>query len=138
MLRIRGTYKLLIRFADDIIPLDVDNIQNEICSERRNQVLLSQQVTDSNNASDYRNRRLLSPQDRHGITFTIVTCQEAARFMNLGIVLSGEKTVSLHLLGQEQMINPLIAQHGALWRGTEQLHHGIGHGARGIVQTGIL
>jgi hypothetical protein len=46
--RIRGKYKLIIRSADDGTRLDVDNIQNEIRSERGNRVLLSQQATDSN------------------------------------------------------------------------------------------
>jgi hypothetical protein len=35
-LRIRGKYKLIIRSADDGTQLDVDNIQNEIRSERGN------------------------------------------------------------------------------------------------------
>jgi hypothetical protein len=42
------------------------------------------------------------------------------------------------ILGQEQMIYVLIAQHGATWGGTAQLHHGAEYAARGIVQTGIL
>jgi hypothetical protein len=90
-LRIRGKYKLIIRSADDGTRLDVDNIQNEIRSERRNRVLLSQQATDSNYAFEYKNRRLLSHNHRGGITFTVDTPQEAARCMNLGIVLSGRK-----------------------------------------------
>jgi hypothetical protein len=90
-LRIRGKYKLIIRSADDGTRLDVDNIQNEIRSERRNRVLLSQQATDSNYAFEYQNRRLLSHNHRGGITFTVDTPQEAARCMNLGIFLSGRK-----------------------------------------------
>jgi hypothetical protein len=58
--------------------------------------------------------------------------------MNLGIVLRAKNTVSLLILGQEQMIYVLIIQHRATWRGTAQRHHGAGHAARGIVQTGIL
>jgi hypothetical protein len=90
-LRIRGKYKLIIRSADDGIRLDVDNIHNEIRSERRNRVLLSQQATDSNYAFESQNRRLLSQNHRGGITFTVDTPQEAARCMNLGIVLGGRK-----------------------------------------------
>jgi hypothetical protein len=51
---------------------------------------------------------------------------------------AAKNTVSLLILGQELMIYVLIAQHGATWRGTAQLHHGVGYAARGIVQTGIL
>jgi hypothetical protein len=90
-LRIRGMYKLIIRSADDGTRLDVDNIQNKIRSERRNRVLLSQQATDSNYAFESQNRRLLSHNHHGGITFTVDTPQEAARCMNLGIVLSGRK-----------------------------------------------
>jgi hypothetical protein len=89
--RIRGKYKLIIRSADDRTRLDVDYIQNDIRSETGNRVLLSQQATDSNYASEYRNRRLLSHNHRGRITFTVDTPQEAARCMNLGIFLSGRK-----------------------------------------------
>jgi hypothetical protein len=51
---------------------------------------------------------------------------------------AAKNTVSLLILGQEQMIYVLIAQHGATWRGTAQLHHGAEYAASGIVQTGIL
>jgi hypothetical protein len=90
-LRIRGKYKLIIRSADDGPRLDIDNIQNEIRSERGNRVPLSQQATNSNYAFEYQNRRLLSHNHRGGITFTVDTPQEAARCMNLGIVLTGRK-----------------------------------------------
>jgi hypothetical protein len=36
------------------------------------------------------------------------------------------------------MIYVLIAQHGATWRGTAQLHYGAEYAARGFVETGIL
>jgi hypothetical protein len=62
--------------VDDGTRLDVDNIQNEIRSERGNKVLLSQQATDSNYAFEYQNRRLLSHNYRGGITFTVNTPQE--------------------------------------------------------------
>jgi hypothetical protein len=68
-LRIRGKYKLIMRSADDGARLDVDNIRNEIRSERGHRVLLSQQATDSN--YEYGNRRLLSHNHRGGITFTV-------------------------------------------------------------------
>jgi predicted RNA-binding Zn-ribbon protein involved in translation (DUF1610 family) len=42
--------------------------------------------------------------------------------------------VSLLILGQEQLTYVLIAEHGATWRGTGQLHHGAEYAARGIVQ----
>jgi hypothetical protein len=49
-----------------------------------------------------------------------------------------ENTMSLHILGQEQMTYVQISQHGATWRDTGQLHHGAEYAVMGIVQTGIL
>jgi hypothetical protein len=54
-------------------------------------VLASQQATDGNYAFQYRNKRLLSHNHRGGITFTVDTPQEAARCINLGIYLNGQK-----------------------------------------------
>jgi hypothetical protein len=54
-------------------------------------VLVSQQATDGNYAFEYRNRRQLSHNHRNGITFTVETPQEAARCINLGIYLNGQK-----------------------------------------------
>jgi hypothetical protein len=51
---------------------------------------------------------------------------------------AAENTVSVLILGQEQMIYILIAHYGATQRGPAQLYHGAGYAATGIVQTGIL
>jgi hypothetical protein len=77
--------------SDDGTRADVTTIQQEICGDRANRVLVGQQATDGNYAFEYRNRRLLSHNHRGGITFTVETPQEAARCIDLGIYLNGRK-----------------------------------------------
>jgi hypothetical protein len=90
-LRIQGKYKLVIGSSDDGTRANVTTSQEEICGNRANCVLVSQQATDVNYAFKSQNRRLLSHNHHGGITFTMETPQEEARCINLGIYLNGRK-----------------------------------------------
>jgi hypothetical protein len=88
---INGKYKLVIRSANDRAIVNIQNIRNKIRSESKSRILLNELAADNDYSFECRNRGILRHNHRGGILFTISTPQEAARCMNLGIYLNGQK-----------------------------------------------
>ena len=109
-------YKLVIKAADDGSWKKIDEVITEIMRDRGNKLLLSQIGTACNYTFEYANRDLLSHNYRGGVTFCVLNPQEAARFMNLGVLIRGRKHRVMNLLERELTTCVHIVLRGVTWK----------------------
>lgn len=87
----KGTYKLMIRAADDGSLTDIEPLYMSVIEDKKNKVLLGQIATVGNLRFEYQDRDLLNHNHRGGVLFSVENPQEAARFENLGVYIFGKK-----------------------------------------------